>query len=57
MLGVAIGAGGIGVAVSGMIADHYSLMAALVLIPVLLLAAAVLMFFVRYPWKGITIGA
>jgi len=54
MLGVAIGAGGIGVAVSGMIADHYSLMAALALIPVLLLAAAALMLFVRYPWKSIS---
>jgi FSR family fosmidomycin resistance protein-like MFS transporter len=52
MLGVAIGAGGIGVAVSGYLADRYSLMVALALIPVLLLAAAGLMLFVRYPWKS-----
>jgi FSR family fosmidomycin resistance protein-like MFS transporter len=56
MLGVAIGAGGIGVAVSGMIADQYSLMAALVLIPVLLIAAAALILTVRYPWKRMAAG-
>jgi FSR family fosmidomycin resistance protein-like MFS transporter len=51
MLGVAIGAGGIGVAINGMIADIYSLPAALSTIPVLIAAAAALMFLVKYPWK------
>jgi len=51
MLGLAIGAGGIGVAVSGILADRYSLTVALATIPFLLLAAAGLMLNVRYPWK------
>jgi FSR family fosmidomycin resistance protein-like MFS transporter len=51
MLGLAIGAGGVGVAVSGVLADHYSLLVALATIPVLLLGAAALMLSVRYPWK------
>jgi FSR family fosmidomycin resistance protein-like MFS transporter len=51
MLGLAIGAGGIGVAVSGVLADTYSLSVALATIPVLLLGASMLMLTVRYPWK------
>jgi FSR family fosmidomycin resistance protein-like MFS transporter len=51
MLGVAIGAGGIGVAVNGVIADMYSLSTALATIPVLILIAAGIMLMVRYPWK------
>jgi FSR family fosmidomycin resistance protein-like MFS transporter len=51
MLGVAIGAGGVGVAINGMIADVYSLTTALYTIPVLIAGAAVLMLFVRYPWN------
>jgi len=51
MLGVAIGAGGIGVAINGMIADTYSLSAALATIPILIVGAAMLMLGVRYPWK------
>jgi FSR family fosmidomycin resistance protein-like MFS transporter len=51
MLGVAIGAGGIGVAINGMIADAYSLDTALYTIPVLIVGAAVLMLIVRYPWN------
>ena len=51
MLGVAIGAGGIGVAINGMIADTYSLSAALATIPVLIFASAAVMLLVRYPWK------
>lgn len=51
MLGLAIGAGGIGVAVSGILADRYSLTVALATIPFLLFAAAGLMLNVRYPWK------
>jgi len=49
MLGFAIGFGGLGVAVNGMIADHYSLAAAIGTIP-LPLAAAVLL---PYPWKSL----
>jgi MFS transporter, FSR family, fosmidomycin resistance protein len=51
MLGVAIGAGGIGVAINGMIADTYSLATALYTIPILIVGAALLMFLVRYPWR------
>ena len=51
MLGVAIGAGGIGVAINGMIADMYSLTTALYTIPVLIVGAAALMLIVRYPWN------
>jgi FSR family fosmidomycin resistance protein-like MFS transporter len=51
MLGVAIGAGGIGVAINGMIADIYSLMTALYTIPILIVGATGLMLFVRYPWN------
>jgi FSR family fosmidomycin resistance protein-like MFS transporter len=53
MLGVAIGAGGIGVAVNGILADTYSLSAALATIPVLILISAVIMLMVRYPWKAL----
>lgn len=51
MLGVAIGAGGIGVAINGMIADMYSLTTALYTIPILIVGAAVVMMLVKYPWK------
>jgi FSR family fosmidomycin resistance protein-like MFS transporter len=51
MLGVAIGAGGIGVAVNGMLADAYSLQLALATMPFLILIAAGIMLLVRYPWK------
>ncbi len=53
MLGVAIGAGGIGVAVNGIIADTYSLTLALSTIPALILTAAGIMLLVRYPWKAL----
>lgn len=46
MLGVAIGAGGIGVAINGMIADMYSLTTALYTIPILIVGAAGLMVLV-----------
>jgi MFS transporter, FSR family, fosmidomycin resistance protein len=52
MLGLAIGVGGLGVAVNGMIADHYSLAAALGTIPIPLILAAVLMLVLPYPWKS-----
>jgi FSR family fosmidomycin resistance protein-like MFS transporter len=42
MLGLAIGFGGLGVAVNGMIADHYSLAAALGTIPIPIAAAVLL---------------
>jgi MFS transporter, FSR family, fosmidomycin resistance protein len=51
MLGLAIGFGGLGVAVNGMIADHYSLAAALGTIPIPIAAAVVLMAVLPYPWK------
>ena len=54
MLGLAIGFGGLGVAVNGMIADHYSLAAALGTIPVPIIAAMLIMFVLPYPWKSLT---
>jgi len=51
MLGLAIGFGGLGVAVNGMIADHYSLAAAIGTIPLPIAAAVVLLAFLPYPWK------
>ena len=51
MLGLAIGFGGLGVAVNGMIADHYSLAAALGTIPIPIAVAVVLMALLPYPWK------
>ena len=51
MLGLAIGFGGLGVAVNGMIADHYSLAAALGTIPIPIVAAVILMALVPYPWR------
>jgi MFS transporter, FSR family, fosmidomycin resistance protein len=51
MLGIAIGFGGLGVAVNGLIADHYSLAAALSTIPIPIAVAVVLMAMVPYPWK------
>jgi len=51
MLGLAIGFGGLGVAVNGMIADHYSLAAALGTIPLPIAAAVILMALVPYPWR------
>jgi FSR family fosmidomycin resistance protein-like MFS transporter len=53
MLGLAIGFGGLGVAVNGLIADHYSLGAALGTIPVPIAFAVVLMAFLPYPWKSL----
>ena len=52
MLGLAIGFGGLGVAVNGMIADHYSLAAALGTIPVPIVGALLLMTILPYPWKS-----
>ena len=54
MLGLAIGFGGLGVAVNGMIADHYSLAAALGTIPVPIIAAMLIMIVLPYPWKSVT---
>jgi FSR family fosmidomycin resistance protein-like MFS transporter len=51
MLGLAIGFGGLGVAVNGMIADHYSLATALGTIPIPIAGAILLMLFLPYPWK------
>ena len=51
MMGLAIGFGGLGVAVNGMIADHYSLAAAISTIPLPILGAVLLMALLPYPWK------
>jgi FSR family fosmidomycin resistance protein-like MFS transporter len=53
MLGLAIGFGGLGVAVNGAIADHYSLAAALGTIPVPITAALLLILVLPYPWKSL----
>ena len=54
MLGLAIGFGGLGVAVNGMIADRYSLAAALGTIPLPIVAAMLLMIVLPYPWKSLS---
>ena len=51
-MGVAMGAGGIGVSISGIIADHAGLTATLATFPVLVLLAAVLFALVEYPPNG-----
>jgi len=54
MLGVAVGAGGLGVAATGLIADRISLDAALSTIPLLVIGSLLLMLLVRYPWKSLS---
>lgn len=51
MLGLAVGAGGVGVAVIGYIADHSSLFFALSLLVVPIIAAIILFLLIPYPWK------
>lgn len=51
MLGFAVGAGGLGVAASGIIADACSLETALSVFPIPLILAAALTLAVPYPWK------
>jgi FSR family fosmidomycin resistance protein-like MFS transporter len=53
MLGLTIGFGGLGVAVNGLIADHYSLGAALGTIPIVIAVAIMLMALLPYPWKSL----
>jgi len=53
MLGLAIGFGGLGVAVNGMIADHYSLAVAIGTIPVPIIGAVIFMALLPYPWKSL----
>ena len=53
MLGLAIGFGGLGVAVNGMIADHYSLAAAIGTIPCPDRRCRRLMALLPYPWKSL----
>ena len=48
-MGIAMGAGGLGVSVSGVIADHFGLTATLSVFPALILAAALLFAVVGYP--------
>ena len=52
MLGVVVGAGGIGVAITGLIADTWSLSLALATVLPLLVISAVLYTVLPYPWKG-----
>lgn len=54
MLGVSVGAGGLGVACTGLIADAISLDAALSSIPLLVFVSLIIVFMVRYPWKSFT---
>ena len=56
MLGFAIGFGGLGVAVNGIIADHYSLATALGTIPIPIVVAILLMCVLPYPWKTLRQG-
>ena len=51
MLGLAVGAGGMGVAVSGYIADLFGLTTAMLLITVPMAASLVFFAFVPYSWK------
>lgn len=53
MLGLAVGAGGMGVAATGYIADTFSLEAALMTIPLPVIAAILLFSVVPYPWKSL----
>lgn len=53
MLGLAVGAGGLGVAVSGYIADVAGLVTAMLLITVPVAASLVFFALVPYPWKRI----
>jgi len=53
MLGLAIGFGGLGVALNGIIADLYSLDLALLLLVLPLICAAALVLFLPYPWKSL----
>lgn len=48
-MGIAMGAGGLGVSISGAIADHFGLTATLSIFPALILAAALLFLAVGYP--------
>jgi FSR family fosmidomycin resistance protein-like MFS transporter len=51
-MGIAMGAGGLGVSVSGAIADQFGLTATLSLFPVLIFVAALLFAVVGYQRKG-----
>jgi FSR family fosmidomycin resistance protein-like MFS transporter len=51
VLGLAVGGGGIGVAVTGALADTTSLDSALILLPVPILAAIVCFAILPYPWR------
>lgn len=54
MMGLAIGFGGLGVAVNGIIADHYSLAAAIGTIPLPIMGAVFFMALLPYPWKSLS---
>ena len=50
-MGIAMGAGGIGVSISGIVADRFGLAATLATFPIIVLAAALLFLMVSYPPK------
>ena len=50
-MGIAMGAGGIGVSISGIVADHCGLSATLATFPIIVLVAALLFMMVAYPQK------
>ncbi|QYZ79670.1 MFS transporter [Methanofollis formosanus] len=52
MLGLAVGAGGLGVIVSGVVADAFTLNTALATLLLPIIAAALLTLFVPYPWAS-----
>lgn len=52
MLGASLGVGGVGVAIFGFLADKYSLASTLQLLPILIIIAGVLIYFLKYPWKS-----
>ena len=52
MLGAALGVGGLGVAITGILADMYSLDTALFILPFLILTACFVIYFLQYPWKS-----
>jgi FSR family fosmidomycin resistance protein-like MFS transporter len=53
MLGLAVGAGGLGVAVTGYIADLSSVIEALSYLIIPIVIALIIFMFVPYPWKSL----
>ncbi|MDD5418266.1 MAG: MFS transporter [Methanomicrobiaceae archaeon] len=53
ILGLAVGAGGLGVAITGYLADHISLYLGLYTLPLPVIVAVLLFLAVPYPWKAL----